>query len=192
MWLADLVLRQGHLSERAIVDAIMTGDRPAHLDRCDICAERALELGHWLESVRSVAVNAADEAFPAERLSAQQAQIMRRLEQLDEPARVIAFPRASVARMPHDRRRVAPAWVGVAAAAGLVVGAIGGQLSARMHEAPMPQVPAATLVVQPVDAVSDLPHSSLVDLDLETYMPEPLGAMNDMTPRVISTAAVFR
>ena len=34
----------------------------------------------------------ADEGFPAERLAAQHAQIFRRLEAAERPARVIAFP----------------------------------------------------------------------------------------------------
>ncbi len=74
--------------------------------------------------MRVDASKAADEAFPAERLAAQQSQILRRLEQIDEPARVIAFPAATWARLPRSprARRVAPAWVGVAAAAGLVIG----------------------------------------------------------------------
>src|SRR5687768_12683527 len=123
MRLVDAILRQGHLSERAIVEALLTGDRPLHLDRCDVCATRAVEMNRWLDAVKAAAIDAADQAFPQERLAAQQAQIQRRLAQLDEPARVIAFPRSSRPDgREADRRRVAPAWVGVAAAAGLVVG----------------------------------------------------------------------
>jgi hypothetical protein len=206
MRLVDVVLRQGHLSERALTEAILTGDRPLHLDRCDICADRALELGRWLDGVRAAALSAADQAFPAERLAAQQAQILRRLEQADEPARVIAFPKASAgARGERGTRRVAPAWVGVAAAAGLIVGAIGGQASARIHPAAASGAAAsgaATTVASgtstgPIEHDIDLvPDSarptSLLDIDLETYTPEPLGAINDMTPRVVNTAAVYQ
>jgi negative regulator of sigma E activity len=62
----------------------------------------------------------ADEAFPAERLAVQQAQIARRLETLERPARVIAFPKAAravISGHSHVRR-----WVTVAAAAGLIAG----------------------------------------------------------------------
>ena len=45
MRLIDMVLRQGHLSEQALMEALTGGDRPAHLDRCDLCAERAVDLG---------------------------------------------------------------------------------------------------------------------------------------------------
>ncbi len=73
---------------------------------------------------KTLGAEAADAVFPPEQLAAQQAQILRRLEQLDEPARVISFPRFG--RRVHDSgaggRRVAVSWVAVAAAAGLVVG----------------------------------------------------------------------
>jgi hypothetical protein len=140
--LIDAIIRSGHLSERALVEVVMTGDRPAHLDRCDICAERAVELGHWLDDLRTTGIEAADAAFPAERLAAQQAQILRRLEQLDQPARVIAFPSQYRLARETGGRRVAPAWLGVAAAAGLVLGVVGGQMTARMSGHPAVAPPA--------------------------------------------------
>src|SRR5829696_1085524 len=119
MRLVDAILRQGHLSEQTLAEAIMTGDRPLHLDQCDICGERALNLSRALDTVRSAAMDAADDAFPPERLAAQQAQILRRLEQADELTRVIAFPvQIRVDAPPPARRRVAAGWIGVAAAAG--------------------------------------------------------------------------
>ena len=137
MRLVDLVIRGGHLSEHALITAVMTGDRPAHLDRCDLCAERAVELGRWLDAVKTTGVDAAEAAFTPERLAAQQAQIMRRLEQLDEPARVIAFPSHSRLQREATGHRVAAGWLGVAAAAGLVLGVISGQWSARLGAHPV-------------------------------------------------------
>jgi hypothetical protein len=184
--LVDLVLRQGHLSEDALMHAILSGDRPRHLDACDLCARRALDLGRWLEDVRQAAVEAADEAFPAERLAAQRGQIMRRLEELDAPARVLAFPAAPVAAPRNaTNRRVAPGWLGVAAAAGLVVGVIGGQMSARLGDQQTgvsPAVPAP----QPALALDLAPGgSSILELNLESFTPEPLRGLDDMTPRLV-------
>ncbi len=141
MQLADIILRRGHLSEQALAEVCMTGERPVHLDRCDICAERVVQLSRWLDDLRAVAVDDADAAFPAERLAAQQAQILRRLEQLDRPARVIAFPTQS----PYDRlamggQGVRPAWIGIAAAAGVVLGLLGGQVSFRLSGRPVRQL----------------------------------------------------
>jgi hypothetical protein len=174
-----------------LTEAILTGDRPAHLDSCDVCARRALDLGRWLDDTRTLAVDAADAAFPAERLAAQQSQVLRRLEQIDEPPRVIAFPAATTSQ-PRElaRRRVAPAWVGVAAAAGLVVGVVGGQVSARLSHtsaaspqqgrvaAPAPPPVAVPVTPQPVQA-------SLLDLDLEGVTPEPLRGIDDITPKLV-------
>ena len=196
MRLVDAVLRQGHLSEQALVEALMTGERPAHLDRCDLCAERAVELGRWLDDVRAVGIEAADRAFPPERLAAQQAQILRKLEQLDEPARVIAFPAATRAQGRESiGRRVAPAWVGVAAAAGLVIGVIGGQWSARLLPSAPPAAPTVAALQPttpaPVPAAEPLMlPSSLFDLDLDGPGAPSLAPINDLTPAMTTARAI--
>ena len=190
MRLVDVLFRQGHLSERGLVDAIMSGDRPFHLDRCDICAARAVELNRWLDTVQTTAVEVADEAFPQERLAAQQSQILRRLEQLDEPARVIAFPRQTRPEAPEGGSwRVAPGWLGVAAAVGLVVGAVGGQFTARVADAPAPvAVAPISPVVAPDAEPASFTNASWVDpADVDGYMPASLGALNEATPRVVAS-----
>lgn len=192
MRFVDALFRQGHLSDRVITEAILTGDRPVHLDQCDICAERALDLNRWLEAVRSTAFDAADAVFTPEKLAAQQTQILRRLEQLDEPARVIAFPaQTRHAPLESDRRRIAPAWLGVAAAAGLVIGALGGQAAARLDRAP---AAAATETPAPAQATPalelqtfDYATASLLDVDVDV-LPDSLSAINDITPRIQTVA----
>lgn len=188
MRIADIVFRQGHLSENALTQAVVTGDRPDHLDGCELCTRRALDLSRWLDDARAVALDAADEAFPPERLALQQTQILRRLEQLDEPARVIAFPAHAVAAPRSDQgRRVAPAWLGVAAAAGLVVGVIGSQLSAGiLSPEPQPAVATPTLAAP----VSTEPlNASLLSLDLERYTPTDLRAIEQATPTMVAAQA---
>jgi hypothetical protein len=192
MRLADAVFRQGHLSDRALTEVVLTGERPAHLDRCGLCAERVLELNRWLDTVRETAFETVDEIFTPERLAAQQAQIERRLQQIDEPTRVIAFPGQT--RHPHpeaSRPRIAPAWLGVAAAAGLVIGAIGGQAAARLDHVPSAKVEA------PMSAPASFPVSepqtfatataSLIEMDLDAFVvPAQLGSINDITPKIQS------
>lgn len=188
MRLVDAVLRQGHLSEQALAEALMTGERPAHLDRCDVCAQRAVELGRWLDDVRAAGIEAADRAFPPERLAAQQAQILRKLEQLDEPARVIAFPSATrLQGREASGRRVAPAWVGIAAAAGLVIGVIGGQWSARVAPA---MAPAIATVAPPVAPEPKANPSSIFDLDLDSLGAPSLAPINDITPTMTTAMAI--
>jgi hypothetical protein len=190
--LADAVFRSGHLSEEALAEVCMTGTRPAHLDRCDVCADRVRDLGRWLEDVRALALTEADAAFPPERLAAQQAQILRRLEQVDRPARVIAFPaQPHYGALEGGAHGIRPAWVGFAAAAGLVLGLVGGQISARMT-APRPAPAVATVpVAAPLSAsVSyDPPSASLNDLD-EYDRPsiDSAKALDDMTPHALTVS----
>jgi hypothetical protein len=185
--LADVILRRGHLSERVLAEVYMTGERPGHLDRCDICAERAVELSRWLDEVRTLGVEESDAAFPPERLAAQQAQVLRRLEQLDRPARVIAFPsQTRDAQLESQSHGIRPAWVGFAAAAGLVLGLVGGQLSARLTITPAPPVTAVLTPVQTEQSAavtSEQSTASLIDLDeYDRPQIDALGAIDQLTP----------
>jgi len=189
MRLADTLFRRGHLSEGALVDAVLTGNRPVHVDRCDLCARRALDLGRWLDEVRALATEAADAAFPPERLALQQAQVMRRIEMMDQPSRVIAFPSQYRLDPPAQARRVSPAWVGVAAAAGLVLGVIGGQMTARLS-APEPATAAQRTPIEAPGPAQQNP--SILDFDLEntSLRGTPAGVLDEMTPRAFDLVAV--
>jgi hypothetical protein len=193
--LIDSVFRQGHLSEAALVEAVMTGDRPAHLERCDVCAERAVELGRWLDEARDLGLESADAAFPAERLAAQQSQILRKLEQLDQPSRIIAFPSQTRLEMREPSgRRVAASWVGVAAAAGLIIGVVGGQITARMGDRPAPPPAAVATQTTPAPAPDDASatpvDSSLLDQDFDTIQLKAVEAIDDLTPRMTAAARI--
>jgi hypothetical protein len=113
-------------SERKAGDAGRATHAEAHLRACSDCRARYSTFCGWLDTLRTDAVAEADEALGAERLAAQQAQILRRLEALEHPARVIAFPRFTrpISTQPNGRQR----WIAGAAAAGLVVGVGLGQL----------------------------------------------------------------
>jgi len=196
------MLRRGHLSDAALIDVARTGQRPRHVDQCDLCADRALELSRWLDDLKQVAAQAVDDAFPAERIAAQHGLIMRRLEQTDEPVRVLEFPLTS-ARPAREAggRRVAPAWIGVAAAAGLVIGVLGDQWSARHARAAGEdagtlartsaiQAASATLQDDSDDTSPGATRSgeaSPLDLDLDGFMPSTLRALDEATPRLLSS-----
>jgi hypothetical protein len=173
------------------MQAVVDGNRPAHLDRCELCARRAMELSRWLGDVKTMAVEAADEVFPAERLAAQQSQIMRRLTQIDEPAQVIEFPRRPVPTNRPGAWRVAPGWLGVAAAAGLVVGVVGGQMAARVPTPDAPvlesqaEAPPTAAPFVPEPASNGPAPGSLLDMDLERSTPQPLQVFDEITPRVV-------
>jgi len=181
--LIDVVFRQGHLSEQALIEAVAGGERPRHLDQCDLCAERAVAVGRWMDEVRLDATEAADAVFTTEQLATQQSQILRRLEQLDNPARVIAFPVAGRAGRESGGRRVSASWVGVAAAAGLVIGIVGGQVSARLSgpiAAPQAQAQVAE-AAPPIDA-------RFLEQSYDQISIPAFEGIDEMTPRLTQAA----
>jgi hypothetical protein len=121
----------GHLDDDAFAeiwaDAATSGQPSAHphLAACSHCRGRYAAFVGWLDAIHDDARDDADEAFPPERLAAQQTQVMRRLEALERPARVIAFPR--FARPVTSTQGHAQRWVAAAAAAGLLIGLAAGQ-----------------------------------------------------------------
>ncbi len=189
MRLADAVLRRGHLSERALIDVWTTGIHPAHLDRCDQCAARALEMSRWLEDVQATGREDADSVFTEDALASQRGQVMARLAQLDRPSKVISFPAASPAILqPYAARRVSPGWLAAAAAAGLMFGVVSIELS---HLLPFGGTPAPTQVVT-APAASPYDDSDLLN---NTYAHPSVGgldALDDMTPRVVDVVLASR
>jgi len=106
---------------RLWTDGLETG-RTAHphLDACAACRARYDGFDRWIEDVGDTLRDEADATLTPERLAAQQGQIARRLEAIDRPARVLAFPKAAravISGNSHVRR-----WVTVAAAACLIAG----------------------------------------------------------------------
>jgi hypothetical protein len=150
-----------------------------------------------MDELQADATEMADDVFSPERLQAQQQQVLRRLEQLDQPARVIAFPAAGRSEGNGSTgRRVAVSWVGVAAAAGLVIGVISGQVSARLTHPASPVAPTAITATAPgpdatmAEATPGPVDSSVLDNPYETLDVPSLVALNEMTPKV--TQAVIR
>jgi hypothetical protein len=115
-----------HLDDAALA-AIWTGSMESgeagsdpHLLQCAECRVRFGAFAAWMNDIRAEALGEAEEAFPAERLVAQQAQILRRIEASERPARVIAFPNAAPSAT--SPRSSVGRWVAAALAAGLIAG----------------------------------------------------------------------
>jgi hypothetical protein len=193
MRLADVVLRRGHLSEAALVEVWSTGIRPVHLDRCDICAERALEVSHWLEDVKDLGRTDADAVFTGERLTAQRGQILSRLEQLDRPAKVISFParKTRIADM-GEGRRVSPAWLAAAAAAGLTIGIIGVELGHSLGFGATPTQMTASSTPPVLDLTTGTDAAAIYDNPYARTELGSLAAMDEMTPRLVDVIAINR
>ena len=190
-----------HLEDGAFADiwsASVVSGRPAtdpHLDACAQCRTRYAAFTNWLDGLKEDARGEADEAFSAERLAAQQAQIMRRLEAMERPARVIAFPkfgRPTTSTQGHAQR-----WVAAAAAAGLVIGLAAGQFvdirdalgrrrgpvtqTVRATSAPTATSPTVTVTPVSVSSVSD--EALFFGEPISTARVSALLPMDDITPR---------
>ena len=161
-----------------------------HLQNCAACRSRFDDFSAWLDELRLEAGAEADDAFPHERLAAQQAQIFRRLEAAERPARVIAFPK--FAQPLSGRPSHASRWIAAAAAAGLIVGVGVGQLMDLRHPvlrqaAPMTQahrVEPSRSPVQPVaTTLGDEAFLSEVDATLARQSVPELHALDAFTPR---------
>jgi hypothetical protein len=180
-------------SERLTIgDAAINRPAERHLQACGECRSRFAAFTTWMEGLRMDALAEADEAFGAERLGAQQAQVFRRLEALEHPARVITFPSARpIAAQQSQGRR----WVAAAAAAGLVVGLGLGQMldfgttpireaesTGRQVAQNLPAEPPR-MAVQPASYGSDeafLDHPDLAPSQVR--VPESLQYLNAITP----------
>jgi hypothetical protein len=150
-------------------------DRPAesHLRTCSECRARYSAFTSWLDAMRTEAHAEADEIFTRDRLAAQQTQIFRRLESLEHPARIIAFPRFArpVSVQPGGRRR----WIAAAATVGLITGIGLGQLleiSRHSREgAPIAQARPVAPLSEPA-ARPTTPASASNDDETFLYEPE--------------------
>jgi len=169
-------------------------DRPAesHLRKCAECQGRYTSFVSWLDGIRADARTETDEVFSRDHLAAQQLQIFRRLESLEHPARVIAFPKFArpVAIQTSGRRR----WTAVAAAIGLVTGIGLGQLlefrtggpapdpvGQRMARATVPPV-EATRNIQPISIDNDEAFIEPEITSSQVGVPESLQYLNAITP----------
>jgi anti-sigma factor RsiW len=122
---ARLTVRR-HLSERDLWSAWLDGRLPAHLEGCETCRRDHADLVAFVETQRAAAIEEADGVFTPERLAAQKAHVLRRLENLAQPVRVLAFP--SLRRNRPIVGRAGRRWVAMAAAAGLLIGLATGLL----------------------------------------------------------------
>ena len=104
-------------------------DRSAltHVTQCSLCADELARLSAVSDEWREAAVAEVDAIFDAASLETQRSRILDRLAHLGQVARVLPFPtrtREIVMPVASGGRR----WVSVAAAAGLIIGLVAGQL----------------------------------------------------------------
>jgi hypothetical protein len=209
--------RARHLDDERLYECYVagqTGDAldpvaADHLADCVSCQGRYAELASFAGALRTEADAEIDALFPADALLAQQTQIARRIEHLGHAARVISFPhhQASAAGGKHTWG-VAPRWLAVAAAAGLVigvgVGSIGlGRISQSLSiphghtifsSAParpaavvpvsMPATSAPPAASDPKDADRSDEFLQELEFALERPRTRELRALDELTPHV--------
>lgn len=108
----------------------------AHVSRCDACAAVFTESIAEADGLREVAIEAADAVFDSGMLDAQRTRILDRLANMGQAARILSFPRrprkAALPVSSSPRR-----WVSAAAAAGLIIGLVAGQMLHFVPARPM-------------------------------------------------------
>ena len=169
-----------------------------HVSGCETCAARLADLTVQMETLRNAAWQEADAAFDDAMLEAQRGKILARLANLGKAARVLRFPSrmrdASMPVSPISRR-----WVSVAAAAGLIIGLVAGQLlhfvpwESQLHrqagqlQVSTPRSQSGPVVLMQSSAVVGLSDDALLDeIDeaMELRRAPNLRALDAFTPRV--------
>jgi hypothetical protein len=141
-----------------------------------------------LKAYQAAAFAEADAHFDERALEAQRHKILARLAHLGHPAKVIKFPKGYLGdvQTPSVNRR----WISVAAAAGLLIGLLGGQLVhilppqnrlvAPMATSIAPSAPARAGYV-PISAVADDGLLGEIELVMQARTANELRALDEFT-----------
>jgi hypothetical protein len=184
---------RGHLSDRRIADLWTSEASDPHLAACGPCRERYAAFEHWADDIAQELRADADNTMSAERYALQQAQIARRLETLDRPPRVIAFPKA--ARTVMGGHTHVGRWLAAGVAAGLLAGVGLGQVVPGLINSPghireqivQPEMTSSRATgrantIKPASATFDdtqLLSDTFVDSRVKDLRP-----IDDMTPHI--------
>jgi hypothetical protein len=172
-----------------------------HVADCASCASRLAGLTSEFDALRNAAWHESDLAFDDAALETQRSRILDRLAHLGQAARVLRFPaRAREAAMPVSP--ISRRWLSVAAAAGLLIGLVAGQMihfvpwDPRLHRLQAPQSQSAgsasrgsagPIIVQAssnLAAATDEELLDEIDEAMELRRAASLRALDAFTPRV--------
>jgi hypothetical protein len=141
-----------------------------------------------LAAYRAAASAEADAHFDDRALETQRHKILARLAHLGNPARVIRFPKSPSGELPTPS--VNRRWISVAAAAGLIIGVLGGQfvnlvpkpgrLLAPMTTSIAPIAPSRTAFLQ-TSATIDDGLLGEIDYALQLRSAAELRALDELT-----------
>jgi hypothetical protein len=196
-------MRYSHLSDDRLIevwlDAAHDQSAQRHLDVCQSCAARHQTLVNLLADCTAVAETESDTAFGDERLQRQHARILQRIAHDGRPARVITFPAAHSAQAVPLRNRPTMRWIAGAAAAGLAIGLLAGELVEGLRTIDMRRssqpiaaqtvrsaTPAAVRTVS--TTLSDDEFLQRMDSVVDRSGGGALGPLDQLTPRVWEVA----
>jgi hypothetical protein len=142
-----------------------------------------------LEAYRAAAFAEADAHFDERALEAQRHKILARLAHLGQPAKVIRFPKAPQGdvQIGSINRR----WISVAAAAGLIIGLLGGQVVHLVPQQTRRLAPMATSIAPSAPSGPTFVPASVpvddgllgeIELVMEMRGASELRALDEFTP----------
>lgn len=195
-----MIGRARHLHEERLFDCYVAErsgeplDVPSagHLAGCQDCRARLAELSRFMDDLREEAEAETDEVFTAHELRVQQQHILRRIEHLGHPARVLSFPARLMRRhFTATARMIAPRWAAAAAAAGLFVGLgaglmLDGRQQPRVMSVNRPVRVAAPVIPAsvPPPVIDDAAFLSELEAALGGPHNQELLPFDALTPRV--------
>jgi hypothetical protein len=147
-----------------------------------------LDQNATLEAYRAAACAEADAHFDDRALETQRHKILARLAHLGHPAKVIRFPKAGNVEVPTGVNR---RWISVAAAAGLLIGLLGGQLVHLVPQSNRRLAPMATSIAPSapsgptfVPALTSIDDGLLGEIELAMQLrgAAELRALDEITP----------
>ena len=150
-----------------------------HVEGCPPCRVRHDAVARMLDDARRTAELDAEDAFPLERLAQQRDRILARVDDLCRAGKVLTFPSAhprNVPAQPSHRTR----WVAAAAAAGLVVGLLGGHLTRDFSSRPSLHAVQAGVTLRPLPSDDEL--LGQVEVAFEGTGPSALRPLDALTP----------
>lgn len=199
MRFAERLTTLTHATDRRLL-AIVAGEPvSAHVASCAACQSRLEGLRAWTAGTAGEGAAIADDLFTSDRLAAQRARILKRLEAASRPARVITFPASAAVPAVSGTARVVR-WVAAAAVGGLMVGLGAGALfvngdreaaptAVASAVAPGPAaVPLSAIVASEAPAVDALDEEALLDAAYERVDVDALRTIDDITPRAREVA----
>ena len=144
-----------------------------------------------LEAYRAKACAEADAAFDDQALETQRHRILAKLAHLGHSARVIRFPKAPLGDI--NTSAINRRWISVAAAAGLIIGVLGGQFvhlvpqqTRRMAPMAASIAPSAPAPAQPqflqVSAPVDDGLLDEIEIAMQARGSAELHALDELTP----------